>query len=133
MHAEHPPNLPETRSQNPVLNLIHPQPQPQTKRKGRKRKSKFRREGEVVIRWVANFMAIINLPASIPQIIDVWHGHIDGANPITWGYLCVVAIIWTLFGITTRNKSLILDRSMDLTARVTIFIGIMWWKYLRGE
>jgi len=101
------------------------------KRKGRK--SKFRRELEVVMRWAAWGLSICNLPALIPQIWVVWHGQIDGANPITWGYLSIAALIWTTYGFTSRDPRLILNRAGDLIGRGLIFLGILWWKFLGGQ
>jgi uncharacterized protein with PQ loop repeat len=90
------------------------------------RKSKLQKEWEIFIRWLTTCIALITPLASIPQIWNVWMGETNGVSLITWSWLGISSLVWTIYGLNLRDPRLIIQKGSDMIARFAVVAGILW-------
>lgn len=89
----------------------------------RKRKTKLQREWEVFIRWLTGGITILTPLASIPQIKQVWSGNSEGVSITTWLMLGISSFVWLIYGITIRERRVVIKNLFDSLARIAIIFG----------
>ncbi|NJL97557.1 MAG: hypothetical protein HC924_01335 [Synechococcaceae cyanobacterium SM2_3_2] len=71
-------------------------------------------------------IALITPLASIPQIWNVWMGETNGVSLITWSWLGISSLVWTIYGLNLRDPRLIIQKGSDMVARFAVVAGILW-------
>lgn len=73
-------------------------------------------------------IALIAPIMTIPQLIDVFHGHVAGVSLLTWGAYAVVSGLWFLYGILHKDKPLMLTQFLLLLLDSAIVIFVIMYR-----
>jgi uncharacterized protein with PQ loop repeat len=89
-------------------------------RKTRKKPKKIMRIFDRVV--VA--MGVINLIATMPQVISVWHGKdAAGVSSLSWGYYSLFGIVLITYGIVHSQKPIIATYVGSTALYSAVFVG----------
>lgn len=62
---------------------------------------------------------------TLPQVYIIWVNKETGSSLITWAAYSVIALIWLLYAIKTRDKPLIVLELPSLILYVMITVGLL--------
>lgn len=64
--------------------------------------------------------------ATIPQIIEVWkNGNTGGVSLITWSFYTLTSVVWLIYGISQKDKPLIISGILWVTSQGLVVMGIL--------
>lgn len=76
--------------------------------------------------WFMLIFATIEPIATIPQIVEVWKGGgAEGVSLVTWLLYSLTSCIWLIYGITQRDKPLILSGILWVTSQGLVVAGLL--------
>jgi uncharacterized protein with PQ loop repeat len=65
--------------------------------------------------------------ATIPQIIEVWEkGNIEGVSLTTWLFYTLTSFVWLIYGITKKDKPLIISGTLWMISQSLVVLGILY-------
>lgn len=72
------------------------------------------------------FVGISGPIMTIPQVYNIWIlKHTIGVSIITWSWLAIVAITWTIYGIAHKEMPIIVVNLAWLFVEILIIIGLI--------
>lgn len=70
------------------------------------------------------FMGILNLVATLPQVITIWAGKdAAGVSSISWGYYSIFSVTFFIYGLIHKEKPIIITYSGSALLYMLIFVG----------
>jgi uncharacterized protein with PQ loop repeat len=64
--------------------------------------------------------------ATIPQIIEVWkHSNTEGVSMLTWFFYTLTSCIWLVYGITRKDKPLIVSGILWVASQGLVVLGLL--------
>jgi uncharacterized protein with PQ loop repeat len=78
-----------------------------------------------IIDFLAIIAGIVGPLATIPQAINVWSGQTDGVSLLMWILFTLVSIIFLIYSILYRLKSLFIAEIIWIIMEVIILTGIV--------
>ena len=73
-------------------------------------------------------IALIAPIMTIPQLIDVFHGHVQGVSLLTWGAYAVVSGLWLVYGFFHKDKPLMLTQFLLLVLDGSIVFFVLLFR-----
>jgi uncharacterized protein with PQ loop repeat len=66
---------------------------------------------------------------SVPQILEIWvkDKSAAGVSFLTWGFFLVMSGIWLLYGISKRDRPLIISNALWIIAEAIIMAGAIYY------
>lgn len=70
--------------------------------------------------------AILEPIATIPQILQVWVNHnTSGVSLFTWIFYSVTTFVWLAYGVSIKDKPLMLSSIFWFLSQVLVVIGVL--------
>lgn len=74
-------------------------------------------------------VGIIGPFMTIPQAMDIWIGHkVDGVSLLSWSAYTVLAVIWLAYGLTHKEKPIIVANFLYILVNSIIVSGVILLK-----
>ncbi len=70
-------------------------------------------------------IAFLGPVMTLPQVYDVWIKKSVSVNEITWGSYIVFAAIWLVYGITHKEKPIIISNFLWIFVQSLVVIGVI--------
>lgn len=75
--------------------------------------------------YAVYMMGIISPLMTFPQVFEIWQTKsAEGVSPLTWGTYFFSSIVWLAYGITHKEKPIILSNALYILIIFFILIGI---------
>ncbi|KKQ72101.1 MAG: hypothetical protein UT33_C0005G0022 [Candidatus Peregrinibacteria bacterium GW2011_GWC2_39_14] len=71
-------------------------------------------------------VGILGPVMTLPQVFKVWFEHnASGLAPVSWGSYILFNIFWLAYGITHKEKPIIITYTLWILINTFVFIGIL--------
>jgi uncharacterized protein with PQ loop repeat len=81
---------------------------------------------EKIIHRLVFFAAIGTPIVTLPQVYQIWVLHQKGSSAFTWACYVLIAIIWLIYGIETKDKPIIIMQSLCILVYSSVVIGLIF-------
>ncbi|NTV30712.1 hypothetical protein HGA91_01870 [candidate division WWE3 bacterium] len=72
-------------------------------------------------------VAIIQPLIAVPQIIGIWiNQNTQGVSVLSWMGYTILALCWTIYGLQTQNRPLIIANSLNTIANALVVFGVLF-------
>lgn len=73
---------------------------------------------------VAYIVALVGPLSSVPQIYEIWtERNAAGVSFLTWMLFLFTSLVWLLYGISKRDRPLIISNALWVVGEVIIMVG----------
>ena len=81
------------------------------------------------LKYLIYFVSICGPLLTLPQIYYIWiHKNSDGVVVFSWiGYL-LIAMVWIIYGVTYKNKSVILSSTLWFIVEVVVIVEALVYR-----